>query len=218
MRPLTDTIPKVMLPVAGRPFVELLLEKLASCGFDDVVLLLGRFGQQIVDHVGDGARFGVRVRYSDEGEAQLGTAGAIRHALELLEPTFLITYGDSYLPFDYAEALDILRAHDDCDGVMAVYANQNKWDASNVITDGVWVKSYEKGTKDPSYDHIDYGAMALRRAIVASLPEGKGALDVVQHDVAATGRMRAVVAKERFFEIGSKDGLATLDAHLSRGK
>ena len=217
MRPLTDTVPKAMLEVAGRPFVEHLLEKLASCGFDEALLLLGRFGQQIVDHVGDGARFGIRVRYSDEGESQLGTSGAIRHALALLEPTFLITYGDSYLPFDYAGALEVLRAHADCDGVMAVYANENKWDASNVITDGAWVKAYVKGTKDPAFDHIDYGAMALRREIIAALPEGKSALDVVQHEVAAAGRMRAYVAKDRFFEIGSKDGLATLDERLRQG-
>jgi N-acetyl-alpha-D-muramate 1-phosphate uridylyltransferase len=215
MRPLTDTVPKAMLEVAGRPFVEHLLEKIVSCGFEEVVFLLGRFGEQIVDHVGDGTAFGIRVRYSDEGEAQLGTAGAVRHALDLLEPTFLITYGDSYLPFDYAAALDLLRVHDDCDGVMAVYANENKWDASNVITDGTWVTAYEKGTQDPAFDHIDYGAMALRREIIAALPEGRSALDVVQHEIAAARRLRAYVARDRFFEIGSKDGLATLSAHLS---
>ena len=191
MRPLTDTVPKAMLEVAGRPFVEHLLEKIAGCSFDEAVLLLGRFGEQIVDHVGDGARFGLRVRHSDEDESQLGTLGATRHALPLLEPTFLVAHGDSYLPFDYAGALDVLRAHDDCARVMAVCANEGKWDASNVITDGTWVKACEKGTNDPAFDHIDYVAMALRRPMIAALDEGKSALDVVQHAVAAAGRGEA---------------------------
>jgi NDP-sugar pyrophosphorylase family protein len=216
MRPLTDTIPKAMLEVAGRPFIDWLLEKIASGGFDEVVLCIGHLGERLRAHVGEGyvARYGMRIVYSDEGDTKLGTSGALRHALSLLAPTFLVSYGDSYLPFDYAAPLDMLRARDDCDGVMAVFDNRGQWDASNVITDGSWVQAYEKGTRDPAFDHIDYGAMALRRELIAALPEGKSALEVIQHDVAAAGRMRACVARERFFEIGSRDGLAALDAHL----
>ena len=77
----------------------------------------------------------------------LGDAGALRHALPLLEPGFLVTYGDSYLPFDYASPLRVLLAHEDCDGVMSVYPNRGQWDASNVVTDGVRVAAYAKGTQ-----------------------------------------------------------------------
>ncbi len=214
MRPMTEHLPKVLLDVAGRPFVDWLLERLASCGYDEVVLCIGRLGGLVRDHVGDGD--GVRVVYSDEGDDQLGTAGALRLALPHLAPEFLVTYGDSYLPFDYASPLDALRAHDDCDGVMSVFANSNQWDASNVKTDGAWVRSYEKGTTDPSFDHIDYGALALRRSVLAALPEGaRGGLDVLQRQLAATGRLRAVIARERFFEIGSPGGLSTLVQHLT---
>src|SRR5262249_3754805 len=153
--------------------------------------------------------------YSEEGPTLLGTAGALRAALGLLGPTFLVTYGDSYLPFDYAEPLRALKAHPDCDGVMSVFKNEGKWDASNVATDGVWITAYEKGTKDPAFDYIDYGAIALRRDVVAAVPPGQPlGLDVIQHDLAAQKRLRAVVARARFFEIGSPEGLATLDAHL----
>jgi len=87
MLPRTLTTPKAMLDVAGRPFVDWQLEKLAACGFDDVVLCVAHLGEQIRDHVGDGARFGVRVRYSVEGKDLLGTAGALRAALWIPAPT-----------------------------------------------------------------------------------------------------------------------------------
>src|SRR6185437_464978 len=102
MRPRTLTVPKAMLEVAGRPFVDWQIEKLAACGYDDVLFCVAYLAEQIEAHVGDGSRYGVRVRWAHEGEKLLGTAGAIRAALDRLAPTFLVTYGDSYLPFDYA--------------------------------------------------------------------------------------------------------------------
>ena len=217
MRPKTLMIPKAMLEVAGRPFVDWQLERLAECGIRDVVMCVAHLAEQIEAHVGDGSRYGARVRWAHEGATLLGTAGAIRATLELLEPTFLVTYGDSYLPFDYAEPLQILERHADCDGVMAAYRNEGAWDASNVVTDGTWILRYEKGNSDPAFDHIDYGATALRREVIAALPHGPGAkvgLDAVQRDLSQRKRLRACIARERFFEIGSPEGVAALDKHL----
>ena len=180
-------------------------------------MCVAHLAEQIEAHVGDGAGSGVRVRWAHEGEKLLGTAGAIRAALEMLAPAFLVTYGDSYLPFDYAEPLRILAAHDDCDGVMSVYRNEGQWDASNVVMDasGAWVLRYEKGRSEPEFDHIDYGATALRREIIAALPPGQPAgLDAIQRELSLRKRLRACVARERFFEIGSPEGLAELDRHL----
>lgn len=217
MRPRTLTVPKAMLEVAGRPFVDWQLERLAACGVTDVVMCVAHLAEQIEAHVKDGAAFGVRVRWAHEGAKLLGTAGAIRAALDVLAPTFLVTYGDSYLPFDYAEPLRILAAHDDCDAVMSVYPNKGQWDASNVVMDpsGEWVVRYEKGRKEPEFDHIDYGATALRRELIAALPPGVPAgLDGIQHESSLRKRLRACLARERFFEIGSPEGLAELDRHL----
>ncbi len=215
MRPLTEQIPKILLDVAGRPFVDWLFERLRASRFDEVVLSIGWLGHLVRAHVGDGRAHGLRVVYADEEDRALGTAGALRLALPLLRDAFLVTYGDSYLPFDYAAPLELLHASTDSDGVMSVYPNAGRWDASNVRTDGAWVLAYEKGTIDRAFDHIDCGALALRRSVVAALPEGHvGGLDVVQRDLAARKGLRALVARERFFEIGSPEGLATLTQHL----
>src|ERR1700733_1927062 len=114
MRPQTLTVPKAMLPVAGRPFVDWQLEKLAACGVRDVVMCVAHLAEQIEAHVGDGARYGLRVQWAHEGTSLLGTAGAIRATLDLLEPRFLVTYGDSYLPFDYGEPLGIPEGGPGC--------------------------------------------------------------------------------------------------------
>jgi N-acetyl-alpha-D-muramate 1-phosphate uridylyltransferase len=217
MRPHTLTIPKSMLEVGGRPFVDWQLERLAESGLREIVMCIAFLGEQVRAHVGDGSRHGVRVAWSEDGGKLLGTAGALRAAAaqHLLAPEFLVTYGDSYLPFDYADPLRVLQAHDDCDGVMAVYKNDGKWDASNVVTDGSWVIRYEKGARAPEFDHIDYGASALRREVIEGLAQGEPyGLDTLGGDLARRKRLRAYVARERFFEIGSPEGRAELDKHL----
>src|SRR5690242_10649949 len=111
MRPHTVNTPKALIEVAGRPFIAWQLEKIALSGFSDVVLCIGHLGERLREFIGDGSHFDLSVRYSDDGPRLLGTAGALRQALPLLERTFLVTYGDSYLPFDYTAPLRDLDSH-----------------------------------------------------------------------------------------------------------
>ena len=221
MRPRTLTVPKAMLEVAGRPFVDWQLERMAACGVTDVVMCVAHLAEQIEAHVGDGAAFGVRVRWAHEGEKLLGTAGAIRAALDLLAPTFLVTYGDSYLPFDYAEPLRILAAHDDCDGVMSRLPERR---GSGTLRTSSWPRRatgslrYEKGRPRTHATVSTTSTTARPRCGARSsppFPAGQPAgLDAIQRDLSLQKRLRACVARERFFEIGSPEGLAELDRHL----
>jgi N-acetyl-alpha-D-muramate 1-phosphate uridylyltransferase len=218
MRPHSERVPKSMLEVAGRPFIDWQLERIAASGIQEVVLCIAHLGEAIRAHVGDGGRHGLTVRYAVEEPGRLlGTAGAVRAALPLLAPRFLVTYGDSYLSFDYGSPLQLLERHLDCDGVMAVYRNAGRLEPSNVVTDGAWVLRYRKHASDPDLDHIDYGATALRREVIEALPAGVPlGLDRVQEALATRRRLRALVVHERFFEIGSPAGWADLDNHLRR--
>jgi NDP-sugar pyrophosphorylase family protein len=196
------------------------LERLARAGYHQAVLCIAHLGDQIRDVVGDGRAFGIDVVYADEGPNLLGTAGAIRRAAALLEPCFLVTYGDSYLPFDYAAPLRLLASSPDADGVMAVYKNEGRWDTSNTIVridekGGEWVERYEKNSTAGRFDHIDYGATALRREVILEVPEATPwGLDRIQADLSGRGRLRAYLAHARFFEIGSETGLLELDPEL----
>ena len=216
MHPHTEHVPKSMLEVAGRPFIDWQLELLARSGIRDVVLCIAHLGDLIRTHLGDGTRHGISVRYAVEEPGRLlGTAGALRAAVALLAPRFLVTYGDSYLRFDYGEPLRMLERHADCDGVLAIYPNADRLEPSNVATDGEWVLRYQKNATGLGIDHIDYGATALRREVVDSLPPGVTmGLDRVQEDLASRRRLRALVVRDRFFEIGSPAGRADLEQHL----
>jgi NDP-sugar pyrophosphorylase family protein len=213
----TERTPKALLEVAGRPFLGWQLEKLASAGFSDVLLCIGHLGEQIREFVGDGAHFDLSVKYSEDGPRLLGTAGALRTALPKLSELFLVTYGDSYLPFDYAAPVRDLEAHPDALGCMSVYRNEGRFDASNCKVEADWVRHYEKGTKDPAFDYIDYGAIALRREVIAALKSGEPyGLDKIQNELSLANKLRAHVATQRFFEIGSEQGLSELELELSQ--
>lgn len=103
MRPLTDDCPKPLLAVGGRPLIERHLEALAAAGFDEVVINLAWLGDRVRAHVGDGGRWGLRVRYSDEGERGLETAGGIVRALGMLgDAPFVVVNGDVLTDFPFA--------------------------------------------------------------------------------------------------------------------
>lgn len=218
LQPLTASTPKSLVPVAGRPFLAWQLELVARSGFERVLLLTGHLAERIRAFAGDGRAFGVRVSYRDDGPRLLGTAGALRQAFDELEEQFLVTYGDSYLPFDYAAPWRDLAAHPEAGGTMAVFENRGRWDESNCELSGELVVRYQKTPPDPALTCIDYGATALRRDVLAELPAGAPyGLDQIQAELARQRRLRAYRASQRFFEIGSHAGLAELEAHLARG-
>jgi len=214
----TRALPKALLPIAGRPFLAWQLEAVARFGFTEVVLCIGHLGAQIREFLGDGAAFGVAVAYSEDGPELLGTGGALRRALSLLAPSFLVTYGDSYLPFDYSAPLRDLEAHPEASGTMSVFENDGAWDTSNAEVREQQVLRYEKGGADAALRYIDYGAIALRRSVLAERPAGvRFGLDQVQAELARAGLLRAYSASERFYEIGSEQGIRDLQARLAAG-
>ena len=214
----TRDVPKALLPIAGRPFLAWLVEALVRSGYSQLLLCIGHHGDQIVDFLGTGHSFGLDVTYSKDGERLLGTGGAIRLALsrDLLAETFLVTYGDSYLPFDYAAPLRDLDAHPEALGTISVFENRGAWDASNCAIGHGLVLRYEKGVQDSALTHIDYGAIALRRSVFDEQPPHVAfGLDTLQHRLAKAGQLRAYEAEERFYEVGSERGIADLELKLS---
>jgi len=209
----TQDVPKYLVEVAGRPFAHWQLERLRASGIERVVLCIGHLGHQIEQALGDGGELGVMLRYSHDGDELLGTAGALRAAAHLLEPTFVVTYGDSWLPFDYGALLRDLDANAAANGTMAVFENTDRWDRSNVRLEGQRVLEYDKRGGE-RFQHIDYGATALRRPIVEALGPGRADLATVQRSLAEAGTLRAFVVSERFYEIGSPSGLDELDHRL----
>ena len=157
LRPITHSVPKALVEVAGRPFIDHQLALLARHGVRRVVLCLGYLGEQVVGHVGDGSRFGLHVGYSHDGDRLLGTGGALRRALPLLGDTFWVLYGDSYMDIDYRSILNTFLGRDLL-GLMTVLRNDNRWDSSNVVFRAGRLLRYDKHHRGSDMTHIDYGA------------------------------------------------------------
>ena len=215
--PLTADRPKILVEVAGRPFVFHQLDLLRASGIRDVVFCVGHQGDQIVGAVEDGHAFGMRVRYSHDGPIALGTGGAIHRALPLLGPVFFVLYGDSYLRCDYtAMAKSFARFANDCDGMMAVLRNRNRWDRSNIHFADHRIVEYDKLSPKANMDYIDYGISIFKREAIAAYPaEAAFDLGEVCGALARTGRLAGYEATQRFYEIGSPAGLADTAALLT---
>jgi len=215
MQPMTATVPKSMLRVAGEPFIAHQLRLVASRGVSDVVLCLGHLGQQVRDFVGNGTRFGLRVRYSWDGDRLLGTGGALRNALTLLGDACLVLYGDSYTDVPFLPLVEVFR-RSGAPAAVAVYRNQGRFDTSNIVFACERVVKYDKRTPAPEMQYIDYGLALIAAAAFARF-DGDGALDLgdMYTCLAARGELAGVEVDTRFYEIGSLSGLEETSRHLA---
>jgi len=219
LRPLTTAVPKAMVLVGGRPFIDHQLALLRENGIRRVVLCLGHLGEQVEAHLRDGSALGMELRYSYDGDRLLGTGGALRRALPLLGEVFWVLYGDSYLDIDYRLILRTFLNSGRL-GLMTVLANANRWDRSNVVfRDGRLIR-YDKRNTTPEMTHIDYGAALLRReALERVAPDTVVDIADVYHQLVQHGDMVGYEVPRRFYEIGSPQGLAETEEYLrQRGR
>jgi NDP-sugar pyrophosphorylase family protein len=214
LHPITETIPKALVEVAGRPFIEHQLALLRRNGIRTVVLCLGYLGEQIQARLGDGAAYGIQLRYSFDGQRLLGTGGALRRAAPLLGQVFWVLYGDSYLDIDYRAVLDRFARHAAV-GLMTVLHNDDRWDRSNVVFRDGRLLRYDKHARSPDMAYIDYGAALLRREALERIPAGQPYdLADLYSLLVAEGHMIGYEVTQRFYEIGSHEGLAETQAYL----
>ncbi len=211
---MTEKVPKSLVPILGVPFISHQLRLLRANGIARVLLCVGYLGQAIEDFVGDGTAFGMRVAYSYDGEVLLGTAGAIRRALPLLETSFYVLYGDSYLPCDYARVAQSFISSGKR-GLMTIYHNEGHYDSSNVEASDGLIRRYNKNERNPSMQYIDYGLGVFQRSVFEDLPEGQFRdLADVYRELLEAGELASCEVGERFYEIGSHQGIRDLEERI----
>jgi NDP-sugar pyrophosphorylase family protein len=217
LRPVSERLPKSLVAVAGEPFIAHQLRLLRREGLERVVLCVGHLGEMIREFVDDGARFGLTVEYSFDGDRLLGTGGALRQALPLLPDTFFVLYGDSYLDIAFAPVLAAFR-RSGASALMTVFRNEGRWDTSNVLFDGKHVVRHDKRAPTPDMQYIDYGlGIFTRDALADRISTVPLDLADVNATLAASGRLAGYEVTQRFYEIGTPEGLTQTDAYLSKG-
>jgi NDP-sugar pyrophosphorylase family protein len=213
LRPITEKIPKSLVPVAGRPFLAHQLEMLHARGIRRAVLCIGFLGEMIQREFGSEA-YGIKLEYSFDGEKLLGTGGAIKRALPKLGEEFFILYGDSYLPIPYAPVAEYFHRGGKL-GLMTVYRNEGKYDTSNVVFADGEIKIYDKKQKLPEMRHIDYGLSLIESSVFAAYPaDEKFDLAQVMGKLVREKQLAGYEVLERFYEMGSPAGLAEMETIL----
>ena len=217
LRPITEKIPKSLIPVAGKPFLAHQLELLRARGIGRAVLCVGYLGEMIQREFGDGSAFGLRLDYTFDGPKLLGTGGALRRALPLLGKEFFVLYGDSYLPVEYRPIAEFFRRSGKL-GCMTVYRNEGRYDTSNVVFRDGSVVVYDKKNRLPEMRHIDYGLSLFQATVFNAYPADKPFdLAEVMGKLVREKQLAGYEVHERFYEIGSPAGLTELEKLLQGG-
>ena len=213
LRPITEKIPKSLVPVAGRPILAHQLEMLYAQGIRKAVLCIGFLGEMIQKEFGNEA-YGIQLEYSFDGEKLLGTGGAIKRALPKLGKEFFILYGDSYLPIQYAPVAEFFHRSGK-PGLMTVYHNEGLYDTSNVVFADGEIKVYDKKVRLPEMRHIDYGlSLFIANVFESYSADEKFDLAEVMGKLVRDKQLAGYEVPERFYEMGSPAGLAELEALL----
>jgi N-acetyl-alpha-D-muramate 1-phosphate uridylyltransferase len=205
-------LPKSLIMINSMPFVHHQLLLLKSKGFEKIYFCLGHLGTVIEEVVGNGKANGLNIKYSYDGEQLLGTGGCIKNALPIIEEdNFFTIYGDSYLDINY-----YLIQHEFIKNnklaLMTVYKNNNEFDKSNVEYNNGKILDYNKATTN-KMQHIDYGVSIFNRKAFDKFT-GKFDLQDVFRSMLQKNQLLSYVAKNRFYEIGSLNGIKELSEYL----
>ncbi len=214
LHPITQTIPKALITVAGRPFIDHQLELLKEKGVTQVILCVGNLGSMIEEFVGDGSQWEMEVQYSYDGDVLLGTGGAIKKAAGILPDSFMILYGDSYLDIDFEPVVQQFY-EDNLPVLVTVYRNQNALDVSNILMKDGRILKYNKNDRDPAMEYIDYGLIVIRKKIFDTYPSHEPFdLSLVLSQLVDVGQVAPYEVKQRFYEIGSVQGIKETENYI----
>ena len=209
MRPLTDTTPKPLLLVAGKPMIQYHIEALAAAGIRDIVINLAWLGAQIRAALGDGSQFGVRIQYSDEGDAALETGGGVFEALPLLGPApFIVVSGDLWTEYPLGDCVHKLATADVAHWVLVPNPDfHTRGDFG--LADGRLTEQGERHT----YANIG----VFRPEFFAACRPGRFPLAPLMYEWIRQGRVSGELYRGVWHNVGTPQQLQWLNDVLARG-
>lgn len=201
-----------MLKLAGYPFVFHQLKLLESQGIKSATLCLGHLGSQVVEYIEKTYQGNMNITYSFDGRSLLGTGGAVKKATHKIKNPFFVMYGDSYLdaPFRLIQDSYILNAGP----LMVIFKNKGLYDTSNVHLSGNRIY-YNKTKPHSDSEYIDYGLSILENHHFRSM-DNHFDLSLIQEKYSKLECLQFFEAKQRFYEIGSLQGLEETEALINK--
>jgi D,D-heptose 1,7-bisphosphate phosphatase len=218
LQPLTDTVPKPMVLLNGKPFLEYLIELLKENGICEIVLLLGYLPEKITEYFGDGSRLGVKITYSiSDISDETGTR--IKKAEELLQEEFLLMYCDNYLPLNLKKLVDFHEQQKTMASV-TVYTNKDKITKNNVFVDEKgYVITYDRTRQAKDLNGVDMGFFILSKKIMEWMPkENFSFQNVIIPKLIEQHQLSGYFVENRYYSIGSLERLPLTEKFLQPKK
>jgi len=218
LMPLTKDVPKPMVPILGRPFLEYQIRWLKSNGIREILLLTGYQGDKIQSYFKDGSSLGVTLTYSHESNP-LGTGGSLKLAEDKLESSFLLVYGDSFLPIDIdglvQRFLDVDKA-----GMIVVSENQQHDTGipNNIDLDKKgFVVRYKKDSKESFLNYIDAGVSVFKKEVIDFIPKRKKVSleEEIFPLLIKNQELMSYITRQPFYDIGTQERIKRFEEFLS---
>ncbi len=214
LRPLTDSTPKPLIPINGKPFAEYLVDILKENGVDRILFLTGYLGEQFPEYFDDGSRWGLHISYNHTAvEDDTGTR--LRAALPLLDEEFLLLYGDNYWPMNLEE-LNAFHMKMGRKTTVTVFERENTGRNNMIVKDGI-VTLYDRERKVSECNGVDIGFFIMQRAVLDLLPEGNVHFEsTVLPQLVAAGELAGFLTKDPFVALTSVDRLRSVEVMLEK--
>ena len=170
LKPLTNNLPKPMIPINRKPFLEYLIDLLKENGIKEAVLLLGYLPDKIREYFGNGSDFGIKIKYSI-GDVSFETGKRIKNAEELLDNNFLLMYCDNYWPLNFKKLVKYHNNHNVL-ATVTIYTNKDNFTKSNMkVDDQGYVILYDKSRKEKNLSGVDIGFFIVNKKVFELMPD-----------------------------------------------
>jgi len=204
--PITKKVPKILVEISGKPFIDYLIPLCKKNGIEEIVFCVGHLWEQVRDYVGDGKKFGIKAYYSVE-DKKLDTGGAIKKALPYLDKEFLVTYGDSFLDIDWQDVANAFKKSP-AKGIMSVYENNWRLVPSTIIIDKEgYIKEFNKENPRPEMTHMEYGINIFSKDIIDKIPKEVFPLGDYFNYLAKDSNLLSYPTTRMFYDIGTPEGI-----------
>ena len=204
-----------MAHINGKPFLQHQLEYIERFGLKDILILTGYMGEQIMEYLEDGSKFDLNIQYSRENNP-LGTGGALQNARNKLENEFLLLNGDTFMPINYPELIDLYHRNNTL-ATITVYSNQDLIIKNNITTDEDDLVSRYSKRESKGMRYVDSGVIALKKKIVDLIPQDRNCSleEEIYIQLIEMKEMKTYITDQRFYDMGSQEGITLMEKILS---
>ncbi len=218
LKPFTETNPKPMYPIQGRPFIEYLVKQIVSFGIEDIIILLGYLPEKVTEYLGDGSSYGVKIHYCIT-PLEYDTQFRLKAAEADLQDEFLMMYCDNYCPINFER---LVKAYEESGAWIqfTAYANLDGYTKNNLkIAEDGQVLVYDKKRTQPDLQGVDIGYAIVSKKVLSLMSDRNENFEaVVYPQLVERGLLYAMVTEHRYYSIGSFARIELTEEFLSGQK